>query len=88
MTVASTPSTMTTPTVTEITRTLEPVARDTFVDSPAPGATLLTWPSGRRASGAPRNTQGRGSRPSGSPAHPLSAAPAGSERPIVRPRAA
>jgi hypothetical protein len=79
---------MTTPTVTEITRTLEPVARDTFVDSPDTTATLLALPSGRRASAAPRHVQGRGSRPGGSPAQQLSAPPAGSERPIVRTRAA
>jgi hypothetical protein len=81
---------MTTPTVTEITRPLEPVARDTFVDSPNVGATLLAWPSVRRIRAVPRNLEGRGSRPGsgGSAADRLSAPPVSSDDPITRPRAA
>jgi len=81
---------MTTPTVTEITRTLEPIARDTFVDSPSTGATLVTWLSPRRLSAVPRNLEARGPRPGpgGPAAHQLSALPISSEVPMMRPRAA
>lgn len=82
---------MTTPTVTEITRTLEPIARDTFVDTPSSEATLLTWPSARRLRAVPRNPEGRGPRPGAAGAaapNQLSALPVRSEAPMVRPRAA
>jgi len=45
---------MLTPTVIEIRRTLEPVARDTFIERPARSATVIAFPPRATQAVAPR----------------------------------
>jgi hypothetical protein len=73
---------MTTPTVTEIHRALEPVGRDPFGDGGAPALVALPGPS--------PSLRLRSRRPAGERVTSLAArrAAAGSERPLVRTLAA
>ena len=45
---------MLTPTVIEIRRALEPVARDTFIERPARTATVIAFPARSTQAAAPR----------------------------------